>query len=263
MEKFENNIFFKNILYCKQIDSTNEWAKRYFYSAKNIIENTVFLADVQTSGKGRLSRTWLCDPKKQINISILTCPTKIDSTHLQLICLCAALAIYNSIKVLSNLPCEVKWPNDILINKRKVCGILCESIFYSKNNTPSAIIVGIGINVNNNKFDKSIAKKATSIYLESKKIVSKKALIGLILKEFSLYFQKFNMCQFEDIIKEYKSCCATLNRKIEFERTNKIVYATAIDINNLGELIVKTPYGEIFTLNHEEIFYNNIYKNEV
>ena len=261
MKNLENNVSFKNILYAKQIDSTNEWAKRYFYSAKNNIETTVFLADIQTSGKGRFSRTWLCEPDKQMNMSILVYPQKIDLNYVQLICLCAALAVRNAIKMLSNLTCDVKWPNDILINSRKVCGILCETLFY--NNNLKAIIVGIGINVYNDRFNKSISKKATSIFLESKKFISKNALIICLLENFNFYYKKFNLAQFDDIINEYRSVCTTLNKKIQFKRANKIINAVAIDITPLGELVVKTSSGEIIILNHEEIFYNSIYNKEV
>ena len=260
-EWLAKNSFFENILYAKKIDSTNEWAKRYFFSNKSCNVNTLFLADKQTAGKGRFSRSWLCAANKQINMSILIYPKIINSNYLQLMCLCAALAVYYTIESLTNLQCEVKWPNDILINNRKVCGILCETLFY--NNNLKAIIVGIGINVYNNRFNKSISKKATSIFLESKKFISKNALIICLLENFNFYYKKFNLAQFDDIIYEYRSVCTTLNKKIQFKRANKIINAVAIDITPLGELVVKTSSGEIIILNHEEIFYNSIYNKEV
>lgn len=252
------NSYFKNILYKNQIDSTNNWAKQFFYSSKKCID-TIFIAESQTAGKGRLSRNWICDDDKQINMSILLY-WHTSMSHIQLICILAALSVHNAIKYITNLSCEIKWPNDILINGKKVCGILCENIL--KENKIYATIVGIGINVNNEFINESISKKATSIFLESKKFTHKDCLINSILKNFYFYYKKFKSSQFNYLVNEYKKFCTSINKTIQFEHNGKLIDALAVDVNSSGELIVKSDYDELLTLNHGEIFYHNIYRNE-
>ncbi len=247
--KISGDIFYKN-----QVDSTNNWAKRFYLEHQKEL-NAVFIADMQTHGKGRLGREWLCESGKQINMSILLFPQN-NVDNLQMLCLCSALAVYNSIKELINIPCQIKWPNDILINNRKVCGILCESVFL-KSNRPASI-VGIGVNVKNDVFPSSLADKVTSLFLESYKIFSRSTLINSILDKFYDYYNKFSLSEFDDIITEYKSICTSINKSVKISIDGKTTVGTAIDINNWGDLIVQLDSGKIIPITHGEIVHQNI-----
>lgn len=243
-----------NIFYKKQVDSTNNWAKR-FYLEHQKESNAIFIADMQTHGRGRLGRDWFCEPGKQINMSILLF-TQNNVKNLQILCLCSALAVYNSIKELTNISCQIKWPNDILINNRKICGILCENIFL-KNNCPASI-VGIGINVKNDTFPPILIEKVTSIFLESNKLICRSILINNILDKFYYYYNKFNLSEFDDIINEYKSNCSSINKNVQISIDDKITYGTSVDINKSGDLLVKLGSGKVIPINHGEIVHQNI-----
>lgn len=147
----------KNVVYFDELSSTNDYAKKH----KNELESgTIVITDFQKSGRGQYSRIWNSDPCKNLTFSVLIRNPR--STHLHSVTLLSALACLDTIVEVTSERVSLKWPNDIIVNEKKVCGILVESTFTGK--TPDAVIIGIGLNVNQVSFDES-AHQATSLAL--------------------------------------------------------------------------------------------------
>ena len=141
------------ILKFDTIDSTNDYLKENY---RCLDEYTVATSKIQTKGKGRLGRVWTT-PSGNLAFSILLKPTKKDISILTLL---SGVAILKTLNKYTK--CMIKWPNDILVNDKKVCGILAESIISNKID---ALVIGIGININQTEFDIDIKDKATSLKL--------------------------------------------------------------------------------------------------
>ncbi len=161
-------------------DSTNLRAKEF--AKKTDVHGILFLADKQTAGKGRLERGFVSPENTGIYASLLLRPTLSMERYSQ-ITLIAAVAVANAIKEVTDVSVHIKWPNDIVVDGKKVVGILTEG-------GPNYAIVGIGINVNNDIFPKDISDVATSIYMATGKKVDRAILLNTILKNFNKLYEE-------------------------------------------------------------------------
>ncbi len=228
------------------LPSTNLYLKQ---NHQSYLEFTVITTDNQTNGKGRMSRTWISS-KDNLTFSILLKPT-FDSSKLPLISLITGAALCNVIN--RYIKCSIKWPNDIIINDKKVAGILVEGIFTDKT---EAVIVGIGINVNEVLFPNNLIIKATSLRLELEEIIDKEKLLDEVVKEFIDLYTKFlnDDNTYLDIVKDNNYL---INKEVYIN--NKKI--KVLDINNKGNLIIlennqerEIYFGEItLTKIYEEV----------
>jgi len=215
-------------VYYKEItESTNLDAK----NAENAPDKSIFLADMQTNGRGRLGREWSSPKGCGIWMSILLKPQESISDFSQ-ITLIAGLAVSRVIK-----GTVIKWPNDVLISCKKVAGILTEATL--ENGKVKNIIVGIGINVNNKDFPDELSDKATSIYIETGIISDREQLISNVAKEFFVMYDKFLKNAFSAYKKEYTDKCITINKDVYLIKNDEKRIAKAIGITDKGELIVE------------------------
>ena len=176
------------IIHHPVIDSTNEAAKRLLstYAASG----TLILADTQTAGKGRLGRTFVSDSTDSIYMSLIVIP-KLPAEKLPGLTILAAYAMSAAIDKLTGAATQIKWPNDILLSGRKIVGILTESVEVEENIAPGsrAVIIGIGANINNESFPKSVGAKAGSIYMATGTKTDKDALLALF---FEIFFREYD-----------------------------------------------------------------------
>lgn len=229
-----------NILRYNCVDSTNKEAKRN----RDLSDGTVFVADMQNDGRGRLGRTWNSEKNSGIYMSILLKP-KFQPDKIPQITLAAGLAVCRAIRN-AGLDAYIKWPNDIIVNKKKICGILAETVFEGDN---ACCIVGIGVNVNTSVFKDELADKATSFLIESGKEYNKDVLIDDILLNFeNIYHDMSN----NDFINEYKKLCITLNKKVTVILPDGKYDAYAENITSAGELVVNKD-GKTVILNSNEV----------
>lgn len=226
------------------LSSTNQYLKENY---KKYDEFVVVTTDNQTNGKGRMDRVWNSS-KDDLIFSILLKP-KFDSSKIPLISLIMGASLCNVINKYQN--CSIKWPNDIIINDKKIAGILVEAV---SSYEIDAVIIGIGINVNSEKFPSDLIIKASSLKLETNKLINKEILLDEILKEFlRLYFLFIdNDYEFLNIVKE--------NNYLK----NKNVYINdkevkVLDINNSGNLIILED-NTIKEIYYGEVTLNKIYK---
>ena len=232
------------------LSSTNDFAKELINS-NNFVHGTTIITNSQTKGRGRFARTFFSPANTGIYFStILKKPLPIKDVSL--ITLISAIAVCRAITKLTNLNPQIKWINDIYLNNKKICGILVENICDFNNMKSKAIVSGIGINISTENFPKDIQDKAGSIMCNN---LSRSKLIAEILNNiFDLSEDVYN----KQIIEEYKTLSLVLNKRISYTKDNKIFTATAIDINNNGNLIVRDDNNCISILDCEEVTTNTI-----
>lgn len=250
IKNLQTNFVGKNIKFYQSTDSTNIQAKNHF----NLPDGTLFLADTQTMGKGRLGRSWESGSGCGLWFSILLKPD-IALFQTSALTLIAGIAVC---RVLCRLgfDAKIKWPNDIVLECKKVCGILTEA--SAENNKINYIVCGIGINVNNNNFDDELSKKATSLFLESNSVTDRYSLLSNILSEFELCYIDFLNHGFSFFKKEYTDFCITLNHIVSVIQNNQSVKAKACDISDTGGLIVDMN-GKLTEVSSGEVSVRGIY----
>jgi len=162
--------------------------------------------------------------------------------------LVTAVAVVQAIKVCTQIESQIKWPNDVLINEKKVCGILTE--MSAELDIINCVVVGIGINANIDirDFPKDIQKNTTSLKETSGKEISRVKLVQIFLQEFEKYYEKLKKKEFPFILKEWKFYSHTLGKKIRVDIGEKIITGEAIDINESGALILKKEDGELIEI---------------
>lgn len=223
----------------KYLTSTQDKAKEF---AKKGFSNIVIVSDVQTKGRGRFKRKWHSD-KGGLWMSILLKPKNVG--NLQYLTFSAAVAVVESIKENAKLNTNIKWPNDVHYKGKKICGILTESVFGKEN----YVVVGIGLNVNQDKFPEEIRNIAASLKIIKNKKYDIKKLMKSITKEFFiLYDNYYNKNKFKNILKIWKKHCDTINKNVKVITRTKELYGKVIDVDNECNLLLKTENNEIIKI---------------
>ena len=237
----------RKIYYFPELESTNIIAKeKATHKEEGVNEGTIVIAERQSAGKGRLGRNWF-SPAGGIWLSIILYP-QLSPTYIPRITLMTAVAVVKAIERCTKIKTQVKWPNDILINGKKVCGILTE--MSAELDLINWVVVGIGVNVNikQQEFPEDIREMTTSLKEALRKEISRVRLVQMFLKEFERYYKLFKRREFSSILKEWKSCSHTLGKKIKINIGENVVTGEAIDINERGALILKKKNGELIEI---------------
>lgn len=234
----------KEIYYFPELKSTNIMAKeKALHRAEGIDEGTLIIAERQSAGKGRLGREWF-SPAGGIWLSIILYP-QLSPSYISRITLMTAVAVVKAIKVCTQIESQIKWPNDILINEKKVCGILTE--MSAELDIINWVVVGIGINVNidHRKFPEDIQENTISLKEVLDKEVLRVKMLQIFLQEFEKYYESLKRKEFPFILREWKLCSHTLGKKIRVDMGERIVTGEAVNINEEGALILKKENGEL------------------
>lgn len=225
------------------IDSTNTRAK--LLALNEAQEGTVVMADTQTAGRGRMDRLWVSPAKKGLWFSIILKPT-IPPERAPELTTMAAIAIARTLEEYAGLHTLIKWPNDIVINSRKVCGILAE--IQAEPGVIHSVVIGIGINVNMQTADFPVELQdlATSLRIEKGTSFSRRTLFNALLYNMeSVYFEYLKSDGLGPFIGFLKSRSATLGRKVKVIERKATFEGDAFDIDKDGSLLVKTNGGMI------------------
>ena len=224
------------------IDSTNLKAKEL--AAAGAEHGTLVTADTQYAGIGRRGRSWSSEKDAGIYMSMLLRP-EIETDKASMLTLVAALAVETAIAESFNCQPMIKWPNDIVLNKKKICGILTEMAL--KGTEIDYVVVGIGINANNKDFPEEIKNTASSLSLELNSEINREMLITKVWKQFAVYYELFLQTGDLSLIKEeYEK--ALVNKEETVKVLDPLGEYTGIakGITNTGELIVDTESGITF-----------------
>lgn len=229
----------KKIIYLDIIDSTNNYGKRV---AKEEVSGTVIISEEQTFGRGRLGRNWISPKGEGIWMSIILKPD-IPPTEGMKITQIAAAAVCKAIRNVTQLNVLIKWPNDIVVGGKKVCGILTE--MAGELNQIEYLVVGIGINVNNQEFPKNLQPMATSLAIEKGEKIDRKTLIVDLLRNFEeLYKDYIETKKLDKTLTFVRNYSAVLGKNIIILKGEKIFKATALTIDDEGLLEVVYENGQ-------------------
>ncbi len=216
----------------------------------------VVAAEEQTSGKGRLGRSWISPKGTGIWMSIVLKPN-ISPMVAPRATLIGAAAVYTALKEMG-ISVGIKWPNDIVINGKKICGILTE--MNAEIERVNYVIMGIGINVNMESFPDELKEKATSLKNELGNEVDRKKLVANILNNFEVFYEDFkNTGDISRVIEICREGSLLINKEVRVINGNNEVICTVIDIDDEGELIVKHKDGTINRVISGEVSVRGIY----
>ncbi|MBU1006140.1 MAG: biotin--[acetyl-CoA-carboxylase] ligase [Candidatus Omnitrophica bacterium] len=232
----DTKIIGKKIYSYKEASSTNDIA--YGMAVSGEREGAVVVAEYQTSGRGRLGRKWVSPGGKGAYFSIILRPD-ILPREISAITLLVSLAVAKAVRGITGLPAFIKWPNDILINGKKVCGILTE--LNGETDKVNFIITGIGININTKV--ELLPEGASSLAAEKGVAVDRLELVKAILRNIDKYYKIFNGGDTAAIIKEYKKLSAVLDRQVQINYHNKLMSGHVVDVDKEGALILRLDSG--------------------
>jgi len=226
------NMKYKKV-YLKSIDSTNKYTIK---NIKQLDDKTIVYADEQTSGKGRNNRTWISSERSNLYFTIVLKPNLKDIsvlpniTQYMAVVLCKTFNRYGIIA-------QIKWPNDVLVNGKKIAGILCETVF--KGSDLEGVGVGVGVNLNmTQKFLDTIDQPATALNLLLKTKIDRKRFLDELLQLFFEDYDEFLDVGFLNIRDEYIQMAMFLDKKIRVLVFDEIFIGLAKDIDESGRLIL-------------------------
>jgi BirA family biotin operon repressor/biotin-[acetyl-CoA-carboxylase] ligase len=252
----------KNVKFFQEVDSTNNEAKR---SAENgAADGTLFIAESQTGGRGRRGKNWVSPAGSGIWMSLLLRP-QLTPTYAPMLTLIAAVAAAEAIaQVMTDASPDVctqvkiKWPNDIVVNGRKVCGILTE--MSAEMDSIHFVVIGLGINVNTTEFEDSIKDIASSLYAESGQHIKRAEIVLAFEKAFTRYYQYFQDKQDLSKVQDtYNSMLINVGRQVRVTEQNGDFTGIAKGTNEKGELIVQKQDGSEVCIAAGEVSVRGLY----
>ena len=242
-------------IYFESLDSTNTKVREL--ALKGAEEGTVAVAEKQTAGKGRRGRTWESPAGTNIYMSVLLRP-QIAMAKAPMLTLVMAYSIGKVLKEKGYEYVQIKWPNDLVLSGKKICGILTETELCGQD--IAHIVVGIGINVNEKIFPEELVDKATSLYLESGKKEEREELIELILERFSKDYECFLKKENLEFMKdEYNQMLVNCKKEVRVLDPGNEYTAVAHGINEVGELLVEKADGSMEAVYAGEVSVRGIY----
>ena len=245
----------KKIIYYKQLDSTNTEIARL--AAMGATHGTVVVADAQTAGKGRRGRQWESPAGENIYMSILLRPDCVPDTA-PMLTLVMAYSVAEVLKEFGFLDVQIKWPNDLILSGKKICGILTE--MQLKGSEIDYVVAGVGINVNASKFPQELNDTATSLYLESGRMSDREGIVESVVDYFDKAYRQFIEVQDLSFLREaYNGMLVNFEQEVRVLEPGNEYTAYAQGINSRGELIVRTPAGEEKEIYAGEVSVRGIY----
>ena len=227
----------KEVLYFDTIDSTNTKAQEL--AEKGYPSGTLVVADKQESGKGRRGRSWVSPSGTGIFMTLMI-KSDINPNNASMLTLVAALAVAKAITSVTGEEALIKWPNDIVVNGKKVCGILTE--MNAQFDYINHIVVGIGINVHNESFPEEISQMASSLMIEAGgKRFHRAQIIAETMSYFEQYYDTFLKTQdLSALVREYDELLVNMNKAVRVLDPKEPFDGKAMGITPKGELIVDT-----------------------
>lgn len=226
----------QEIYYYDVTDSTNIRAKEL--AEEGHPSGTLVVADRQEAGRGRRGRSWDSPSGTGIFMTLLLKP-EMNPNHASMLTLVAAMAVARAISKCAGTEALIKWPNDIVIGGKKICGILTE--MSAQFDFINHIVIGIGINVHNEHFPEEIAETAGSILLQTGKRIRRAELIEQILEQFEHYYAIFMETEdLSGLVREYNSILVNMNKSVRVLDPKEPFEGKAMGITKKGELIVDT-----------------------
>jgi BirA family biotin operon repressor/biotin-[acetyl-CoA-carboxylase] ligase len=225
----------KKVIYKEKIDSTNTSAFRLALGGEP--EGACIIAETQETGKGRLGRKWFSPVGKNLYLSVVLRP-KIHPSRVYPITFISSLAVYDTIEMSTGIQPTLKWPNDVLIKGKKVCGTLIE--LSTEADLVRFVIVGIGFNINmkEEEIDKDIQQKATSLFMETKKIYERASVCGILLTNLEKYYSVFEKRGEKEICEIWEKQAAIKGKYMEITQMGESYKGVSEGIDRDGAMLL-------------------------
>lgn len=233
--KLDTEVIGRNFVYAEEVDSTNSVLLNREYKFDK--DGTVILGEKQLQGRGRKDRIWYSNKGLNLTFSVLLRDRDFSGRKINLINFASSLAVAMAIENLHQLKIELKWPNDILINRKKTAGILIES--SSAGKSIERVVTGIGINVNQTSFQGNFKIPPTSIKQELGANIEREMLLAEVLNIFEEILQWIDDKP-DEILKDWKARCRMIGEKISVSEGEQVKYGIFDDIDEQGFLVLKT-----------------------
>ena len=225
-----------DIVYFEETDSTNKQAR--MLAREGAKHGTLVIADTQSAGRGRRGRGWISPAGEGVFMSLIVRP-EMPPSEVAKMSLTLALAVARAIERETGLDARIKWPNDIVIGGRKVCGLLLEMDATAEK--VNSIVAGVGINVHQSVFDEEIAHTASSLDLLCGRRVSRSAIVRAFLEE----FERAAALADEEMMQAYRGRSATIGQRVQVIGLSGTYTGTAQGITESGTLLVEADDGEV------------------
>ena len=244
----------KTVHFAKETDSTNEWCKRM--SKENAEHGTLAVAEFQSAGKGRLGRKWVAPEGSSIMMSILLRP-EFEPQYASMLTLVMGLSVAQAVRELG-VEVTIKWPNDVVVSHKKICGILTEMGLQDEK--IREVVIGLGINVNLEEIQDDLKDKATSLYLETGEKYDRNRLIGLVMEKFEINYEKFvQTCDLSMLLDDYNILLANKSQPVRVLDKLAPYEGVALEIDRDGALLVRVQSGEIRKVCSGEVSVRGLY----
>jgi BirA family biotin operon repressor/biotin-[acetyl-CoA-carboxylase] ligase len=238
LDGLETGSFGAEIHFFETIGSTNDEARRL--TELGAAEGTIVAADEQTAGRGRFDRVWEAPPGSGLLISVIFRPT-LPPDRVQRLVMACGLSIAEACEALADVQVDVKWPNDLQIGGRKVCGILPESAMIGSRF--EWVIVGMGINVAQKfKASNPLADTATSLQMETAQPVDRAQLLGKIMQRLNLWH---NQIEEPSLLQAWIDRCIILGRQVEVRAGDTVIRGKAEAIDETGALLIRDDANDL------------------
>lgn len=232
----------QHVHYYAETDSTQNRCQEL--AKEGAPEGTLVVADTQTGGKGRLGRVWHSPPGTSISMSLLLRP-QLELQRCPQLTLLTAVAIVEAIRGIYTIPAEIKWPNDVLVNGKKICGILTE--LNAESDRINWLIIGMGINVNTlpEQFPEEVLDVATSLRIVKGESMRRVPLIQEILRRLENLYDLYVAEGFAPIRKRWEACAITIGKRVTIRTLHGSFQGLAEGIDDSGVLLVRQDNGEL------------------
>jgi BirA family transcriptional regulator, biotin operon repressor / biotin---[acetyl-CoA-carboxylase] ligase len=243
-QRLKGNLFGKRFFHFFKTDSTNRVAMELGFAGEP--EGTVVMAEEQTAGRGRAGRTWHSEKGTGLYVSILLRP-RLAPAQAALLTMLAGLSAQSAIQALTGLVPELKWPNDLLFNGKKLGGILTE--MHAEPNAIRFVVVGIGINTNQEQFPSEIASIATSLRKESGRITFRLELLVRLLTQFETDYNRFLSEGASFVVGRFQTNSNFANgRRVRVDTGAESYVGTTAGLSPEGLLLVSRENGPLSTV---------------
>lgn len=250
----------KRVVYAGQLDSTNNEAKR---NAENgAPDGTLYITECQTGGRGRRGRQWISPAGSGIWMSLLLRPN-LNPANASMLTIVAAMAVTAAVERVvreagCSVDCHIKWPNDVVVNKKKICGILTE--MSAEMDCIHFVVIGIGINVNTTEFDETIREMASSLYLETGKHIKRSEIVAAFAQEFTTYYGRFlKSGDLSSLAEDYNRMLINIGKQVQIQDRQDTFTGTALGIDSRGELLVQKEDGTRTVVSAGEVSVRGLY----
>lgn len=241
-------IAIENCIYYPQTDSTSLQAKAIALKG-DFDDGLLVVCGRQTNGRGRLGRQWE-DKGKNVCMSFAFKPD-IPPVEAPVLTLVTGIAVARALRGYTNLDIAIKWPNDVVVNGKKLCGILTE--MSAEMEKINFVVTGIGINVNEDNFSDELKEKATSLFIETGKKFKRAEVIRICTEEILSCYKGFCKQGFDAFVDEYNSLCMNVGKEVKAIYKDKEITGVAKGVRNDGALLIKNDSGEEIVINSGEV----------